>query len=392
MSVASNTTLREVFGLMKVSGYRFIRVGVIAAIACISLQGCGGGSEKGAVATAGGRSRVQVFLTDSFRDDYDQVWMGITRVELLTPAGVAETLYQDASGIQINARDLADSAGVGRFRFLAGTELSGATFDRVRVTFRGGAVLTPKNQFYSQSYGYANTLPKDDAGNVQYVFPLNPSRSFLSGSSLVIDLDLANFVLESGLLMPSLKEGSQSGIADPERQQYADFYGVVSGLSGTSPNQTFSIAASGQTITAVTSGTTSIYSLGGGNVTLSNGQTVSVRARADVSTGRLIATAIRVENSNASAALPSAAGEVSAVDINSGVFTLTLSQAEGFSPSQKAMRVQTSPAGMYYDEGGNTLTQGQFLTRIASGGHVQITIRRVDLAAGLLDAAYARIE
>lgn len=56
------------------------------------------------------------------------------------------------------------------------------------------------------------------------------------------------------------------------------------------------------------------------------------------------------------------------------------------------MRVQTSPAGMYYDEGGNTLTQGQFLTRIASGGHVQITIRRVDLAAGLLDAAYARIE
>jgi hypothetical protein len=41
-----------------------------------------------------------------------------------------------------------------------------------------------------------------------------------------------------------------------------------------------------------------------------------------------------------------------------GVFTLTLTQADGFSPLQKAMRVQTSPSGLYYDAAGNSLMDG----------------------------------
>jgi hypothetical protein len=378
---------------MKLFHLRLVYVGFVAAAACVFLQqGCGGGSEKVSTASTAGLSKVQLFLTDSFRDDYDQVWMGITRVELLTPAGVAETLYADASGIQINARELVDSTGRGLFRFLAGAEMSNVIFDRVRVTLRGGALLTPKNQFYSQSFGYASTLPKDGSGNVQYVFPLNPSRSFLDGSSLVIDIDLANFVLNGGQLTPSLKEGSQNGISDLARQQSTDFNGVVFGLIGTAPNQTFSISSSGQTYSVATSNVTSIYSFEGGDVPLSNGQVVSTRVRADASTTRLIATAIRVENSGVVVALPRVAGDVSAVDASLGVFTLTLTQADGFSPLQKAMRVQTSPSGLYYDAAGNSLKQNEFFIRIAKGGRVQITARRVDTNAAQIDAAFTRLE
>ena len=88
------------------------------------------------------------------------------------------------------------------------------------------------------------------------------------------------------------------------------------------------IISSGQTYSVATPDVTSIYSFDRGDVPLSNGQVVSIRVRADASIARLIATAIRVENSGVVVALPRVAAEVSAVDASLGVFTLTLSQAD----------------------------------------------------------------
>src|SRR6266498_824625 len=98
-----------------------------AFLICALLVGCGGGS-------GGGGSRAfGLYLSDSFRDDYDQVWVTIYQVDLIDPSGSVQNAFSDPAGRQVNVRTLHDATGP-LFLMLDLPAVSPHTTQKVRVT------------------------------------------------------------------------------------------------------------------------------------------------------------------------------------------------------------------------------------------------------------------
>ena len=60
----------------------------IAALCALLIPGCGGGGGSSSTSM----QSVGIFATDSFNDQYDQVWVTLYKVELLTASGTATTV------------------------------------------------------------------------------------------------------------------------------------------------------------------------------------------------------------------------------------------------------------------------------------------------------------
>ena len=270
---------------------------LLFGVACLPfcfLIGCSGGSSTSASVAPQKRS-VNLLLTDSLRDDYDQVWVGITRVELLTGEGVAEPIYDDLIGFQIDARKLRDAQGP-RYSFLTRKSVSDKPFSSVRVTFRGAAQLLPKNQFQSRTFAYNETVERDERGSARVTFPLRTERAFAEGDNLIVDIDLANFRVVGETVIPALQEGTGEGVKDTERLDSRDYLGSITAVSGKSGSGvTFGYSADNTVFEVVTTADTVISAAdGSANPEITAGVAADVRARLDTTTGKLVASAVRV--------------------------------------------------------------------------------------------------
>ncbi|MEW5883644.1 MAG: DUF5666 domain-containing protein [Armatimonadota bacterium] len=304
---------------------------------------CGGGGGNGA-ATSG----VGLFLTDSFREDYDNVWLTLHKVEYRNQtSGQYTTAWESATGITVDAKRLRDGSGE-RYAFLALTALANGTYDQVRLTLGGQTILVPAGSQSGTAYPFASSLPRDGQNRPMATFSLSPALS-VPASTFVLDVDLANWTLTGGEVSPVFRRGSGNGIDDSGRHEALEYEGIVSNLTSTR----FTLRPStGASFTVAYTADTPVYrSSNGAPTLLTNGASVEVRGNFLPGNNFLSATVIKVEDGNGS-------GEAEArgthTDVNLGANTLVLTnltEVEGFMPQGATVNVVWSDSTIFRRSG-----------------------------------------
>ncbi len=345
-------------------------------LGALTLAGCGGSS--GGTGLTGGTGRAAVLLTDSPREDYAHIWATIYHVELVPQSGAPVVVYDSAAGTQIDLRTLYDSSGQ-RFSFLGSAAIPAGTYTAINVTIAPTIQLFANGAMTATTVTVDSSVARNSAGNAVITDTFHSPKTLgATTNNLVVDFNLAHFILRDSKIIPVVEEGGTTGIGDPTRHNGSDYRGVVSALTGTAPVLTFTLTTSGgatssagttttgATITVVTSASTAIYGAG----TLVSGANVAVTGTLDTTTNNLVATQIQVCPTGGSGfsdyANPRASGAATALDATAGTFTLTVTDADGFTPAQTTINVVTTTSTQYYADGGVTEAQAAFFTALAA--------------------------
>lgn len=362
-------------------------------LATMSLVGCGGSG--GGSTTTGGR-KVAVLATDSFREDYDQVWATIYKVELLPEGGGAPVVaFDDPTGRQIDLKTLRDATGA-RYAFLGEATLPAGNYTGVRFTLARDMRLVEHGKTTTSTLPLSSTLPVDGLSHPQLTVSFPSARPLSStGDDVVVDFDLANFVIQGGRISPSVLEGDRSGLSNPSRHEHEDYKGTVRDLSGTAPTQSFTLnRGRGMTLTVVTTAATAIYGSGGA---LADGKPVEVTGRYNATTDRLVATKIEVDDSLGSGSesegshTPEIKGGATSIQATAGTFVVSLRRAKGFAPGQVSVNVITAPNTVFRTDGGRTKTKAEFFALLTTTPYVEVE-GTYDAATNTLTAFKAKIE
>ncbi len=345
-------------------------VGLMLAlvVAPLLLSACGGGGGGGSARTA----PVGVFVTDSFRDDYDHVWTTIYKVELVDSSGAAQTIIDDSAGKTIDLKTLRDASGE-RFTFLGRVVARAGMHARVRVTVAPSMTLVLKGTVAGVVTPLADTVPVDSLGRkVLLLFMSNPRDLATGSDDLVIDFDLANFGILGGKVTPALREGSKTGLDNRNRHEAEDYSGLISGLSGAAPNFTFALTMRfGAAFTVTTSADTTVFNSDSTpNPTLANGKRVEVRGTFTPGTRQLAATEVKIEDSHGERPTK-VKGPIVSSDAPAGTFVLTVRRARGFVPSGTTVNIATNATTVFRSSGGLLITKEEFFLRIAGAESAQ---------------------
>ena len=358
-------------------------IGVIGVLFCaFGLSGCGGsgGSSSGIVS---GTGRAAVLLTDSPREDYAHIWATIYHVELVPQTGSPVVLYDNAAGMQIDLRTLYDSTGQ-RFSFLGSAAIPAGVYTAINVTIAPTLQLFANGATTGTAYPVDSSVGRNSAGNAVITDTFHAPKTLgATTNNLIVDFNLAHFIIRDSKVVPVVEDGEGSGLNNPSRHNGNDYRGVVSALTGTAPVLTFTLTTGGNTIssagtatttstvTVVTSASTAIYGAG----TLANGASVAVSGTLDTTTQNLVATQIEVCPTAGSGSAngappdftsPRASGSATVLNPAAGTFTLTVTDADGFTPGQTTLNVVTTSSTQYYADGGLTETETAFFTALAA--------------------------
>lgn len=358
------------------------------ALGAASLVGCGGG---GGGSVANRTAQLSLFATDSFREDFDHVWATIFKVELIKQDGFAAIAFSDPKGISIDLKNLRDASGT-RFSFLGTAAVSDDVYAGARVTIapaltlilRGGTTGTPTT--------VAASVPRDSQGNPLISLDFAAPRH-LGNDDVIIDFDLASFVISGGKVTPRVKEGQRNGLDNPARHERDEHEGVVNGLSGVSPNFTFTIQkGSNAPITVATDATTVIFTSGSQtSVALANGQRVEVRGAFDSTANVLRAVSVKIENEQENEDAAELLGVPSNVDAVGGAFSMTAVKVKGFVPAQTTVRVTTSTATRFRGQRGVSTTAAAFFGALRGSPAVEAE-GTYDAATNTLSASSVKLE
>ena len=337
---------------------RMAALAALGALGALILAGCGGGGST-SVAASG---RTAVLITDSPREDYAHIWATIYHAELTTQAGAVVALYDDPSGKLIDLRTLRDAAGA-RFSFLGSATVPAGTYTGVNVTVGATMQLFRNGAAVGEPLPVDKTIPVDALGHpvLSLTFPA-PRNLGPTTPSVVIDFDLAHFVVGASGVLPLIKPGDPAGVGDPARHNPDEYVGVISALSGTSPDLTFTLTGrAGESVTVVTTASTAVY----GPVALANGVLVAVEGKLDAATGSVGAT--RVEVCPAAGPPPAmVVGAASALDAAAGKFVLTYDRARGLTPGSTTVNVVTGPQTIYRVDTGAAVDAAAFFAALTA--------------------------
>jgi hypothetical protein len=350
---------------------KILAISALAGV--VILAGCsGGGSGSNSIgSTTGGSTRAAVMLTDSFREDFGHVWATIYHVELVPQGGGAPVvLYDNSAGVQIDLKTLRDANG-NRYSFLGNAAIPAGTYTALHISIGSTMQLFQNGAAVGNPIPVSSTIPLDSSGHPQLTLTFKSPKTLGSGTNyLIIDFDLANFVLTNSGVLPAIAEGTGSGLNNPTQAQPGEYQGTVSNLTGTSPTLTFTLTSStGTTTTVVTSASTAIY--GSNNGMLQNGGSASVNGTLDPTTGNLVATEIEVGPS-AATSVPSISGTASNINATAGTFAITPVGVRGFLPGTIAINVVTNSSTIFYTDPGTTATAAAFFTALATTPAVSI--------------------
>ncbi len=342
---------------------KHILLSLIAVLTAILGFACGGGGSSGGAGSSG----VGLFLTDTFRDDYDHVYLTLHKVEYRNAStGQFTTAWESSTGVVIDAKRLRDLSGE-RYAFLALSSLAAASYDAVRITLGPETTLVPAGNTQGQIKNYDSSLPRDNSGRPVLLVTLTPALTVPGTSNFVLDIDLANWSLNgSGEVNPAFRRGSGNGLDDSSRHESLEYKGTVSNLSATQ----FTLQPlSGAAIRVAYNDNTPIYkSSNGGPAVLSNGQLVEVRGVFAAGSSVLNASAIKVEDGGGGgggSGEHEARGRHTNVDLNANTMQLTdLTEIEGFLPRSSTINITWDDStffrrsGVQVDE--NALNQWPF--------------------------------
>lgn len=366
--------------------------GIAGLLSLTVLAGCGGGgSQSGAALLTG--SRATLLITDSFREDYAHVWATIYHVEVAPQSGTPTVLFDDPTGRLIDLKTLRDSSGE-RFSFLGSAAIPDATYMGVSVTVGKTMQLMRSGANVGDPLTVDTTLPVDSSGNPILTLTFATPKIVSSSSiNLIVDFDLARFVVRSSNVIPSIKEGNSTNLHRKERHNADGYCGMVSSLSGTAPDLTFTLTRRNtMAITVTTTASTAVS--GTGN--LANGSFVEITGTLDTIAQTLVATGLEVPANSPHTMeaegkrTPRAGGAASSIDAAAGTFFLTVDKARGFTPSQTTVTIVTNSTTTFRADNGTTQTAAEFFAALAATPRVTVD-GAYDTATNTLTATRAHV-
>lgn len=355
------------------------------SLAASLVAGCGGSSGGGGGSAPG---KVAVYVTDSLGSN-DHVWVTIHKI-VVNSDSASQTVYDDAAGKVVDLASLRDSRG-SKYNFFALSGLKSGSYKSASVTMAKALTLVPKGSLTGTSREFADQFD-DGAGKSKVTFGFkNPRLLGQSDPTLAIDFDLQNWNLVGGKVVPLIKESDGSGLGQEDRHQHDDYHGKVSALTGTAPDQQFTLnGPNGSSITVTTDSKTVVYRRNGDpNPTLAISQNVEVRGAFMSTTGVLKADSIKIEGGTSSS--DEVRGAPGAVNAGAGTFDVTVSGCHGFLPSGKVVHVVTTDATKFRASHGVTLTKDEFYAALATATNVEVE-GAYDDATQTITASHAKIE
>ena len=348
---------------------------VIALAAVVLIAGCGGGGGT----QSGGTGRLQAFAADDFRDDHQQIWATIYKVELLDASGAAVTVFEDVVGKSMDLQLLHDNAGP-RFAFLSDIAIAVGTYTQVRLTMGPEITRFPKGSATGVKTPFAASLTRDAAGNVLFTSTLETPTVIADGvtSKLVIDFDLPNFVLANGAVTPKVKRGDDSTLSDKSRHHDEDYHGTITGLTGTAPVQSFTLTSGAwKTEVSVDATTVVFYEKSQSSPALANNLFVEVNGTFDTVTGVLKATKIKIEDKSAGGqtngrGIPEVKGLVTSPSTATRSFTIAITESDDFVPTQSTVNVVVTDTTVFRAHRGVLLTEAEYFATLGAASIAEV--------------------
>ncbi len=111
------------------------------------LAGCGGGGGGGSSPAAAQTGTVAVFVKDGPSDEFAQIWVTITQVELLPVSGSPVVIYDNPSGCRIDILDYRDED----FLLKIHRSVPAGQYSKIRLRYRTSN-LCRQRQHHRQRY------------------------------------------------------------------------------------------------------------------------------------------------------------------------------------------------------------------------------------------------
>jgi hypothetical protein len=202
--------------------------------------------------------------------------------------------------------------------------------------------------------------------------PVTLDLNVAAPTDVIVDFDLANWTETATTITPVLARIEDPALGDGNRHRREDYRGVVSGLSGTAPNQTFLLTGRAGRVSVATSANTVIFrENGAGNPTLVNTQRVEVYGRLNLTTRQLLASRIKIEDERLPAE-PQAFGAMSNLNLTAGTLTLAIQRVANFTPNGSTVNIVTTDATRYRLRRGIAATRLEFFETAADGGLAEV--------------------
>ena len=333
-------------------------------VGLIGLIGCGG-SGGGTGSLPGGN--VSAFATDNMNAGFSHVWVKIKKIDL-TGASAAANIFDESStgGRLVDLRTLRDSTGA-RFLMLSTANVPAGSYTGATVTMDKNLSVVTTGSAVATDATFDGATGTEKVLNVTFRAPINPA----SRPKVVIDFDLSSWNLVGGVVTATgdlfAKHGHEDGIGDASRHEQDDYSGTVSALSGTAPNQTFTISKGGRSINVATDASTVIYNNNGSdNPTLLAGEKVEVTGAFDTTNSVLKATRIKIEQEHEADNEAQIDGVVISSDPTTGTINATIDSADGFLPQATAAIIKTTDTTKFFGPSGIMVTRGEFLALLTN--------------------------
>jgi hypothetical protein len=340
---------------------------ILLVIALLGV-GCGGGGGGGSTGAQGG---VGIFMTDDLNTGYSAVWVTVFKVELARQGGGFVTVFDDPNGKVVNLRALND--GSARYAFLGRDTVPAGTYVGMRFTLDKNVRLRPTGSGLTQAREFDDVYI-NTSNSQQAILSFNfGTPKIVTGATtdLVADFVLASWT-ENGLKVQNavVAEGAGTGLTNPSRHEEDRFKGTVTGLSGTSPNFSFTLNLQGGTAVTVNTNTnTAVFNHNGSqNPELANGKRVEVRGTFDPTTRVVVAASVKIKTSGDNDDEDEIKGVATVVDANLGTFNVAVDDADGFLPTAWSVLVTTSLNTRYFSHSGVMMTKVEFFSVLSGGG------------------------
>jgi hypothetical protein len=335
----------------------------LLALIVVVLAGCGGGG--GGNNDSGG---MNLFVTDDLNTNYDQVWVTIYDVEVRDAGtGNYKTVFTSNEGVTVNLRGLND--GNERFFYLGNDQVPDGSYAGARVTMDRNLTVVATGTTFGEACVFD---PSVDFGpdRSRVAFDFGAPISVSGNESLVVDFDLANWTKAGALVTPVVVQGDDSTLADMGRHESGIYRGTVRSVSGASGSQTFRLERSGGDIDVQTDASTVVYNeSSAGSPSISNGEEVEVEGAFSVTTNRLNATLVRVEDGQADGDL--AVGATSNLNLLANTVDVYAREVRGFLPINASIKVAFDTNTQFFANSGAPITLAQATAELATGVEIE---------------------
>jgi hypothetical protein len=356
--------------------------------------GSDGGSSSGGAGGGGAQTSTNIFITDNLNAGYDAVWVTIHDVSLVHANGNTATVFHSDAGEVVNLRALND--GAARFLFLCENKIPNGAYKTIQVTLDNDLTLYPTGATTGQAAQFDSSL-NNNSGMTEIKLNLSPPFVVSANTDdIVVDFDLARWEINGTVVTPAINVDTFPGLGDGGRHDRREYEGTVANLTGTVPNQTFTLnTRSGSFPVQLTSDTVVFRDNGSGSATLANGQRVGVRGSFSTTTNMLLAARVKIKDGDDEDDEPEVRGAVSDANAVSGTFKVTTDEVSGFMPVANFVNVATTTDTKYFSHRGLAMSQADFFAALiqqGSGAMVEVEGGTYESASNTLTARRIKLE